>query len=169
MRRIYWSFGLQRNQIFHCFFYCCCGCYCLQTVMIHPNSSLFQEQPRWVIYHELVFTTKEFMRQVTSLPAWEKYRNYIWQNIEQKEDCKDFCGDFSTNYRCFERRFTSDEKKPWKDIFGLERHLNPWPMQCVCSPVDIPLFRCCRVTGYNSVQTCFCFYLFLRGFYGGPL
>ena len=33
--------------------------------MIHPNSSLFQEQPRWVIYHELVFTTKEFMRQVS--------------------------------------------------------------------------------------------------------
>lgn len=35
-----------------------------QTVMIHPNSSLFEELPRWVIYHELVFTTKEFMRQV---------------------------------------------------------------------------------------------------------
>ncbi|PFX22246.1 putative pre-mRNA-splicing factor ATP-dependent RNA helicase mog-4 [Stylophora pistillata] len=34
-----------------------------QTVMIHPNSSLFQDQPRWVIYHELVFTTKEFTRQ----------------------------------------------------------------------------------------------------------
>lgn len=44
-----------------CFFLCS---FCLQTVMIHPNSSLFQEQPRWVIYHELVFTTKEFMRQV---------------------------------------------------------------------------------------------------------
>lgn len=35
-----------------------------QTVFIHPNSSLFEEQPRWVLYHELVFTTKEFMRQV---------------------------------------------------------------------------------------------------------
>ncbi|NXS75784.1 DHX16 helicase, partial [Pandion haliaetus] len=33
-----------------------------QTVFIHPNSSLFEEQPRWVLYHELVFTTKEFMR-----------------------------------------------------------------------------------------------------------
>lgn len=38
-----------------------------QTVMIHPNSSLFQEQPRWVIYHELVFTTKEFMRQIVEI------------------------------------------------------------------------------------------------------
>ncbi|XP_068722748.1 pre-mRNA-splicing factor ATP-dependent RNA helicase DHX16-like [Montipora capricornis] len=38
-----------------------------QTVMIHPNSSLFQEQPRWVIYHELVFTTKEFMRQIIEI------------------------------------------------------------------------------------------------------
>jgi pre-mRNA-splicing factor ATP-dependent RNA helicase DHX16 len=35
-----------------------------QTVAIHPNSSLFQELPRWLLYHELVFTTKEFMRQV---------------------------------------------------------------------------------------------------------
>ncbi|XP_046842121.1 pre-mRNA-splicing factor ATP-dependent RNA helicase DHX16-like [Xenia sp. Carnegie-2017] len=35
-----------------------------QTVMIHPNSSLFEDKPRWLIYHELVFTTKEFMRQV---------------------------------------------------------------------------------------------------------
>lgn len=35
-----------------------------QTVFVHPNSSLFEELPRWIIYHELVFTTKEFMRQV---------------------------------------------------------------------------------------------------------
>ncbi|KAF0046045.1 hypothetical protein F2P81_002574 [Scophthalmus maximus] len=38
-----------------------------QTVYTHPNSSLFEEQPRWLIYHELVFTTKEFMRQVRLL------------------------------------------------------------------------------------------------------
>ena len=31
---------------------------------IHPNSSLFQELPKWVVYFELVFTTKEYMRQV---------------------------------------------------------------------------------------------------------
>lgn len=34
-----------------------------QSVHIHPNSCLFEALPRWVIYHELVFTTKEFMRQ----------------------------------------------------------------------------------------------------------
>lgn len=38
-----------------------------QTVYVHPNSSLFEELPRWIIYHELVFTTKEFMRQVRRL------------------------------------------------------------------------------------------------------
>ncbi|XP_043940421.1 pre-mRNA-splicing factor ATP-dependent RNA helicase DHX16 [Protopterus annectens] len=38
-----------------------------QTVYIHPNSCLFEEQPRWVIYHELVFTTKEFMRQIIEI------------------------------------------------------------------------------------------------------
>jgi pre-mRNA-splicing factor ATP-dependent RNA helicase DHX16 len=38
-----------------------------QTVMIHPNSSMFEDLPRWVIYHELVFTTKEFMRNVIEI------------------------------------------------------------------------------------------------------
>lgn len=40
-----------------------------QTVMIHPNSALFEDLPRWVIYHELVFTSKEFMRQVTEIES----------------------------------------------------------------------------------------------------
>ncbi|XP_046999332.1 pre-mRNA-splicing factor ATP-dependent RNA helicase DHX16 [Schistocerca americana] len=40
-----------------------------QTVMIHPNSALFEDLPRWVLYHELVFTTKEFMRQVTEIES----------------------------------------------------------------------------------------------------
>lgn len=38
-----------------------------QTVLIHPNSSMFEELPRWLIYHELVFTTKEYVRQVIQI------------------------------------------------------------------------------------------------------
>ena len=43
-----------------------------QTVHIHPTSSLFgQNLPRWVIYHELVYTSKEFMRQIIEIkPEW---------------------------------------------------------------------------------------------------
>ncbi|UYV81413.1 DHX16 [Cordylochernes scorpioides] len=37
-----------------------------QTVAIHPSSSLVEDPPRWVIYHELVFTKKEYMRQPLS-------------------------------------------------------------------------------------------------------
>ncbi|KIH44393.1 helicase associated domain protein, partial [Ancylostoma duodenale] len=33
------------------------------TVQVHPNSCLFEELPRWVVYYELVFTSKEFMRE----------------------------------------------------------------------------------------------------------
>src|SRR5690606_25115963 len=33
-------------------------------VYMHPSSSLFQKNPTWVIYHELVQTTKEYMREV---------------------------------------------------------------------------------------------------------
>lgn len=41
------------------------------TVEIHPSSALFRKLPRYVIYHELVLTTKEFMRQVTEIdPKW---------------------------------------------------------------------------------------------------
>ncbi|KAJ3076359.1 hypothetical protein HDU98_003941 [Podochytrium sp. JEL0797] len=46
-----------------------------QTVMIHPGSSLYvgpnseKEYCRWVLYHELVFTTREFMRQVSEIQS----------------------------------------------------------------------------------------------------
>jgi pre-mRNA-splicing factor ATP-dependent RNA helicase DHX16 len=37
------------------------------AVAIHPGSSLSKEVlPRWVIYHELVLTSKEFMRTVSA-------------------------------------------------------------------------------------------------------
>eukprot|EP00126_Sphaerothecum_destruens_P004370 Sdes_comp18147_c0_seq1m7629 len=42
-----------------------------QVVFIHPSSSLFNHQPDWVIYHELVMTTKEYMRETTAIdPRW---------------------------------------------------------------------------------------------------
>lgn len=42
-----------------------------QTVHIHPSSGLFEIMPRWVIYHELVLTSKPMMRVVTEIkPEW---------------------------------------------------------------------------------------------------
>ncbi|KAI3464034.1 hypothetical protein Pfo_020697 [Paulownia fortunei] len=42
-----------------------------QPVYIHPSSALFQRQPDWVIYHDLVMTAKEYMREVTVIdPKW---------------------------------------------------------------------------------------------------
>jgi pre-mRNA-splicing factor ATP-dependent RNA helicase DHX16 len=35
-----------------------------QTVLIHPTSCMFEDLPKWIIYHDLVFTTKEYMRQI---------------------------------------------------------------------------------------------------------
>ncbi|OTF83214.1 pre-mRNA-splicing factor ATP-dependent RNA helicase DHX16-like [Euroglyphus maynei] len=41
------------------------------TVLIHPNSTLFDEQAQCLLYHELVMTTKEYMRQVIEInPSW---------------------------------------------------------------------------------------------------
>ena len=42
-----------------------------QLVYIHPSSALFQKNPEWVVYHELVQTTKEYMREVCVIdPKW---------------------------------------------------------------------------------------------------
>jgi ATP-dependent RNA helicase DHX8/PRP22 len=38
---------------------------------MHPSSSLFQQQPDWVIYHTSTVTTKEYMREVMVIdPKW---------------------------------------------------------------------------------------------------
>ena len=40
-------------------------------VYIHPSSALFQKNPEWVIYNELVLTTKEYMRNIMTIdPKW---------------------------------------------------------------------------------------------------
>lgn len=42
-----------------------------QVVYVHPGSSLHQKGVDWVIYHELVMTTKEYMREVMAIdPRW---------------------------------------------------------------------------------------------------
>ncbi|GIJ98913.1 hypothetical protein Aspvir_001035 [Aspergillus viridinutans] len=42
-----------------------------QTVYLHPSSTLFEVNPRWVIYYELVLTSKEYMRSNMPLqPEW---------------------------------------------------------------------------------------------------
>ncbi|XP_073282394.1 probable pre-mRNA-splicing factor ATP-dependent RNA helicase DEAH5, partial [Primulina huaijiensis] len=42
-----------------------------QPVYIHPSSAVFQRQPDWVIYHEMVMTTKVYIHDVTAIsPEW---------------------------------------------------------------------------------------------------
>lgn len=42
-----------------------------QTVHVHPSSGLAEVLPRWVVYHELVLTSKEYMRVVSEIkPEW---------------------------------------------------------------------------------------------------
>lgn len=42
-----------------------------QVVYIHPSSSLINIKPEWTVYHELVLTTKEYMREVMAIdPRW---------------------------------------------------------------------------------------------------
>eukprot|EP00741_Cyanophora_paradoxa_P001243 tig00000473_g1200.t1 len=41
------------------------------SMSIHPSSVLFRAAPPWVVYHDLLYTTKHFMRDVTPIePEW---------------------------------------------------------------------------------------------------
>ena len=38
---------------------------------IHPSSALFNRNPEWIIYHELILTTREYCHNVTAIePKW---------------------------------------------------------------------------------------------------
>ncbi len=38
---------------------------------IHPSSALFNRNPEWCIYHELILTTREYCHNVTAIePKW---------------------------------------------------------------------------------------------------
>jgi ATP-dependent RNA helicase DHX8/PRP22 len=40
-------------------------------VYIHPSSALFNRAPEWLIYNELVLTTREYCHNVTTIePKW---------------------------------------------------------------------------------------------------
>jgi pre-mRNA-splicing factor ATP-dependent RNA helicase DHX16 len=42
-----------------------------QSVFIHPSSTMHAQKPKWVVYNEIVLTSKEYMRNVTAIdPAW---------------------------------------------------------------------------------------------------
>jgi len=42
-----------------------------QPVYIHPSSALFNRQPDWLIFHQLVLTSKEYLRECLSIePKW---------------------------------------------------------------------------------------------------
>jgi len=42
-----------------------------QQVYMHPSSALYNRNPEWVVYHELVLTTKEYIRDCCTIePNW---------------------------------------------------------------------------------------------------
>lgn len=61
------------------------------SVYIHPSSCLIklEEVPRWVVYHELAFTTKEYMRSVIPIKAeWLTELAPHYYNANEIEDAK---------------------------------------------------------------------------------
>ena len=62
-----------------------------QTVYVHPSSAVFQKNPPYVIYHELVLTTKEYMRTLTEIdPKWLlEYAGTFFKSVEKGKISKE--------------------------------------------------------------------------------
>lgn len=59
------------------------------SVYIHPSSCLIklEEVPRWLVYHELAFTTKEYMRQLIPIkPEWLRELAPHYYKVKEIED-----------------------------------------------------------------------------------
>ena len=59
------------------------------VVNIHPTSILFKQNPKYIVYHELIYTTKEYMRYCIEVqPEWllEIASFYFNKSIELKEN-----------------------------------------------------------------------------------
>ena len=59
------------------------------VVNIHPTSILFKQNPKYIVYHELIYTTKEYMRYCIEVkPEWllEIAPFYFNKSIELKEN-----------------------------------------------------------------------------------
>ena len=63
------------------------------TVYIHPSSTLFEVNPKWVIYYELVLTSKEYMRSnmpiqaewlVEAAPHYHKKKDLETLGVDKK-------------------------------------------------------------------------------------
>ena len=52
------------------------------TVHLHPSSTLFEEKPKWVLYHELVLTSKEYMR--SNMPIAPEWLNEVAPHYYKK-------------------------------------------------------------------------------------
>lgn len=60
-------------------------------VAIHPSSSLYGEYPDFILYHELVLTSREFMRGCLYVdPSWirDVVPHYYYGNVEVKKKSK---------------------------------------------------------------------------------
>ena len=55
-----------------------------QTVYIHPSSSLMEVNPKWVIYYELVLTSKEYMR--SNMPLQPEWLTEVAPHFYKKKD-----------------------------------------------------------------------------------
>ena len=55
-----------------------------QTVYIHPSSTLMEVNPKWVIYYELVLTSKEYMR--SNMPLQPEWLMEVAPHYHKKKD-----------------------------------------------------------------------------------
>ena len=58
-----------------------------QIIYIHPSSCMFEALPKWIIFHELILTSKEYMRNVIEIDS--KWLLEIAPHYYKESDLKD--------------------------------------------------------------------------------
>ena len=63
-----------------------------KSVEIHPSSVLFSHASKWVMFYELVLTTKEYIRQVSEInPEWlSEVAPHVYKRDEMKEEIRKY-------------------------------------------------------------------------------
>ncbi|GJT16859.1 gag/pol polyprotein [Tanacetum coccineum] len=117
-------------------------------VYIHPSSVLFRVNPKWVIYHSLVSTDRQYMRNVISIdPSWlrEAAPHFYHQqpfnpNRHKGESQHYYTYDFNTA-NVFSRITLRKRAGPMVDVLLLALNQDVWPFQ-------IPYLLCALGDGH---------------------
>jgi ATP-dependent RNA helicase DHX8/PRP22 len=123
-------------------------------VYIHPSSALFNRNPEWLVYHELILTTREYCHNVTAVePKWlvevapQFFRVADANKISKRK-----------KQEKIEPLFNKYEKPDEWRLSKIKRSARSVSVQVILTDLD-ELIRCNRVRLLVEATSIICFYV----------